>query len=687
MKKIHNNFYSAPRIILACVVIAAFSLMLWASFGESAIMDELAHIPAGYGYVHNLDYRLNPEHPPLVKALAALPLLLFNLTFPTDNRAWTTDVNGQWDMGKSFLYESGGSTSFDKTQDRSLTINNDANLIIRVARIAPILFALALIILIYMWSAELLGIWWGLLPTILFGLSPTVLAHGHYVTTDMGATLGIFLAAYFFIKYLLSPSIRCLLIAGIAFGLAQLMKFSAVLLIPYFIILILFYFAYTVTRDWRETQTGARLKRFFMRAWEYIRSLIIIFAVGYIVVVYPVYFLFTLNQPIQKQMADTEFILTSFANGPTQAGQLCKPARCLADLDIWMSKNAITKPFSEYMLGVLMVIQRSSGGNTSYFLGQVSNSGSTSYFPTVYLLKETLPALIMVLVGIILAATAIFRKIKKGLSNGVKYFFTDYLGNNFAEFSMLVFVILYWTYSIKSPLNIGVRHLLPTFPFIYILAASAWKKWLNAYPIYEANFFLEKLKLFLKSKIKFFLKSVFLLILVFWFLLETAISAPYFLSYFNEFGGGTYGGYRYVTDSNYDWGQDLLRLKMFVDERNNDNNPDNDILKIAVDYFGGGNPKHYLGNKEVDWRSSKGSPLRAQINADGTQINVDKPIRWLAVSINTLQNAIQPLAPGQSRNLKDGYEWFTNLRPYGQNFGEVPAPDYRIGTSIFVYKL
>ena len=40
-------------------------------------MDELAHIPAGYGYIHNFDYRLNPEHPPLVKALAMFPVLVW----------------------------------------------------------------------------------------------------------------------------------------------------------------------------------------------------------------------------------------------------------------------------------------------------------------------------------------------------------------------------------------------------------------------------------------------------------------------------------------------------------------------------------------------------------------------------------------------------------------------------------
>src|SRR5271154_5722982 len=93
--------------VLVLICIASFSLMLWTSRTDSAIQDELAHIPAGYGYVHNLDYRLNPEHPPLIKALAMLPVLFLNPIYPTTNAAWTSEVNGQWDMGTAFLYESG----------------------------------------------------------------------------------------------------------------------------------------------------------------------------------------------------------------------------------------------------------------------------------------------------------------------------------------------------------------------------------------------------------------------------------------------------------------------------------------------------------------------------------------------------------------------------------------------------
>ncbi len=638
--------------VLGIICVLSLSFMLWASLGDSAIMDELAHIPAGYGYVHNLDYRLNPEHPPLIKALAAFPLLFLNPDFPTGNSAWTTDVNGQWVMGAEFLYGSG----------------NNPNLIVRVARIAPILLTLLLIILIYFWSRELLGNRWALVPAFLFGFSPTVLAHGHYVTTDIGAALGVVLGTYFFVRFLSSPSKHGLLYTGIAFGLAQLMKFSAVLLIPYFFILLLFFFAGTVVRDWPETDPRARFKRFFTRAWRYLRSIIIIFVVGYVLVVYPAYFLFTFNEPVQKQSSDTEFILGSFAGGPAAAGHPCAPLlRCVADADVWMSKHQITRPFAEYLLGVLMVLQRSSGGNTSYFLGEISNLGSRYYFPAVYFFKESIPTLLIIFIALFLSVRAIIKRIKNYKSKVLRYFFADYLGVSFAEFSMLVFILFYWAYSMKSPLNIGVRHLLPTIPFIYILAASSWKRWFGMNGVEKFGFRFEWFLQWLKSLTSLFLKNILLLALLAWLLLETFFSAPYFLSYFNEIGGGTWNGYHIVTDSNYDWGQDLLRLQTFVAAHP-------EIDKIAVDYFGGGSPKYYLGPKETDWRSLLGNPA-------------DQGIHWLAVSVNTLESATQPLALGQTRNPEDEYRWLTSLRPPKPGFGNLSEPDFKAGTSIFIYTL
>jgi hypothetical protein len=651
MREFIANFSSRVAwFILALICLTSLLLMLGESRNESAIMDELAHIPAGYGYVHNLDYRLNPEHPPLIKALSAIPLALMDLNFPTNDHAWTTDINGQWDMGRKFLYESG----------------NNADSIIQWSRVGPILVTIGLIILIYIWSIALLGKFWALIPSFIFGLSPTVIAHGHYVTTDVGATFGIVIATYFFVKFLMTPSKGNLFWAGFAFGIAQLMKFSAFLLIPFFAFILLVFYINSVIRNLNETDRNQRFKRFTLRAERYLRSFILIMAIGYIVVVYPVYYIFTANYPIQKQASDTEFILTSTGGGPTPDGQICKIGRCASDLTVWMSKNNLTRPIAQYSLGLLMVLQRAAGGNTGYFLGEVSATGSHAYFPIVYALKEPLPILLLVLIALLIGLAKISKNITYELKSiGRKL--SDYLTLRFAEFSMLVFVAFYWIYSVASPLNIGVRHIIPTLPFIYILTANSWKSWITKIGESELRFSLKEIARRMKMFFLASLKYVFLIILLTWFTLEVILSHPYHLSYFNEFGGGINNGYRYVTDSNYDWGQDLLRLKYFVASHP-------EIDKIAVDYFGGGNPKYYLKDKGENWWSDRGDP---------TQEN----IHWLAISINTIESATQKLAPGQQRNPTDEYRWLSDIRPIQPGIGKVPEPDFRAGTSIFIYKL
>lgn len=645
--------------------------MIWSARTDSAIMDELAHIPAGYGYVHNLDYRLNPEHPPLIKAIAMLPVLFLNPNFPTQSPVWTDEINGQWAMGAQFLYTSG----------------NDPNQIIRLARIGPMLITILTAIFIYIWSRELMGDWWAILPTFLFALSPNILAHGHYVTTDVGAAFGVLFATYYSLKFLRAPSRKHLIYAGLAFGVATITKFSTALLVPYLIIIILAFYLAGLWRDWNATEMGERFGRFFTRGLRYLKALILIFVIGYVFVVYPAYFLFTVNYPIQKQAADTTYILQSFAGGPTPAGKLCSPMRCLANLDIWMTQNAATRPLAEYMLGILMVLQRAAGGNTAYFLGQVSSVGSMLYFPAVYILKEPLPVLIMILVALVCVVITVAKKIRGGKS--LETAWSNYLESNFTQFSMIIFVVIYWIWSMKSPLNIGFRHLFPTLPFIYILTAGVWKKWITKIDMRNLKYGLGFVLGLAKSLFNSLFKYALLVMLVIWFFVETVFAAPYFLSYFNELGGGIWGGYRYATDSNYDWGQDLLRLRDFVDAHP-------EINKIAVDYFGGGSPIYYLGDCSPNshggltvpkapettahpfcaenWWSSRGNPA-----AQG--------IHWFAISINSLQGAIQPLAPGQQRNPEDEYGWLTAIRPPMSGLGNVPGPDYRVGTSIFVYKL
>ncbi|MBI2623536.1 MAG: glycosyltransferase family 39 protein [Candidatus Liptonbacteria bacterium] len=625
-----------PAFICASIIALAAALLAWGAYTDAPIMDELAHIPAGYSYVSALDYRLNPEHPPLVKALAGFPLPAWSPAFPESHPAWQSDVNGQWALGTAFLYESG----------------NDANFLTRAARIGPILITLLAILFLYGWARELMGAWWALLPAALFALSPIVLAHGHYVTTDVGAAFGVLIAAYFFLRFLRIPSPHHLFTAGIALGIAELTKFSVVLLIPYFFLLALL-------KAW--TAAPAAFLREARRLL--LKTALIIFA-AYAFVVYPAYALFTLRYPPARQTSDTAALLASFAGGPTPAGERCRPLRCLADLTIAATENPLTRPLAEYSLGVLMVLQRASSGNTSYFLGEVSAAGSPAYFPVVYALKETLPALLFIL-GACCIGLAVFLRAIPRRSRAIP----EAIGKNFDTWALGAFIALYWAWSIRSNLNIGVRHIIPTLPFIYMLAALAWKHQL-ARALARAR---ERLTSFARAA-SATLQWMLAILLAFWFLTEVAVAAPHFLSYFNQLGGGTQNGYRYVTDSNYDWGQDLLRLKEWVEQRNNDHDDNNNVGKIAVDYFGGGSVRYYLGNRAVEWNSAKGNPA-----AEG--------IRWLAVSINTLQGAIQPTAKGFTRKPEDEYRWLTQLRKPMPGIGNVPEPDFRAGTSIFVYKL
>lgn len=593
MNNIFSLFHRIPYIVAIFVAGIAFGLMFVASTEESAIMDELAHIPAGYGYVKHLDYRLNPEHPPLLKDIAAFPLLFLNLNFPTDDPSWTTQTNGQWDMGARFLYESG----------------NDADRILFWSRIGPMILTIILGLFIYFWGIQLVGRWWALLPSTLFLFSPNVLAHGHYVTTDIAATFGFVTALYFLSRYFETPTSKNMVLAGIFFGVAQLLKFSNFLLVPLFIFFFLVHF-------------------FIIRkhnAWMYLKTLLLIFAIGY-ALVYVVYFLHVFNYPTEKQIADIENIFAS------------ENARFTRNTLVSMAQFPILKPLTQYLLGLVMVIQRAAGGNTAYFLGTVSNQGHWLYFPAVFLFKEPIPGLLFLFGSLIIGLSSFRRFFSKEWRTVLSRYFKEH----FTEFVMVFFVLFYWGNSVTSRLNIGVRHVLPTLPFIYLLATIQIKRWV-AWDEYTNIFtIIPQLK---RKAWQYLLIGA----LILWYVAGSFMNTPYFLSYFNEFGGGVENGYKIVTDSNYDWGQDLKRLSRWTKE--------NSIQHIAVDYFGGGSPQYYLGNRFEPWWVEKG-----------------KPSGWFAISTNTLQQHTSPVEPPLV--VTGDYRWLLNYQPIT-----------RIGTSIFVYKI
>ena len=313
-----------------------------AAWNDSLIVDEDPHIGAGVSYVFRQDMRLNPEHPPLVKWLAALPLTLVpNLSIPFDNPAYANPdmnpdlVNGQWEFGKAFIFESG----------------NNADTIVHLARIAPMLLMLLLGWFLFRWVRERAGTGAALVALLLYATSPVLLAHGVLVTTDVPAALGCFAATYYFLRYLHDPTRKSLLAAGIAFGLAQLMKFSVVLLVPYFAILAFAYWGLTALtrreRDKRSAEKSAPVRPFL----SYVGGTVVIGLIG-LVVIYVVYALIaTAGYPAARQMFDTKTLAGAF---PNQAA---------GNFVVAMAGIPVLRPLAQYVLGLFMVLQRAAGGN------------------------------------------------------------------------------------------------------------------------------------------------------------------------------------------------------------------------------------------------------------------------------------------------------------------------------------
>ena len=243
-----------------------------------------------------------------------------------------------------------------------------------------------------------------------------------------------------------------------------------------------------------------------------------------------------------------------------------------------MSQNAVLRPLSEYFLGILMVIKRSSEGGINYFLGKVSSQGSSYYFPAIFLMKEALPTLIIIFTASILGLWGIFKQLLR--AKDVKNKFFEYFTTNFSEFSMIIFIAGYWLYSMNSNLNIGFRHIMPTFSiYLYSFRAKLLKTFYIAPPAIPDNLAQRFINMMHKT-LNLGTKSIILAGLLIWLITSAVFAGPYYLSRFNELFGGTFNGYKYATDSNFDWGQDLKRLKEFINAENR---------KIAVDYFGGGN--------------------------------------------------------------------------------------------------
>ena len=579
---------------------------------DSAIFDETAHIGAAYSYVTQHEIRLNPEHPPLIKDLSGIPLLFQNLNFETSQPFWDGSLpnkwdEGQWAAGRHLLYQAG----------------NNPDKIIFWARLPIVLLSLILGLFIFRWAREKAGILAGLLALVLYAFDPNILGHNHFVTTDLGIAAFMTFSFYYYLRFIKKPNWKNILLAGFFLGLLLLAKFSFIIALPIFALITIVYPLVKLNRHQIENAPGVKMKNL----GEYIGKGALVFLVS-LFVVWLVYAGNTFN--MQRSTVSE----TIEANFPLKNSGNIKELYTNKTLH-WLNNNSLTRPLTEFGIGIGYVFRRVAGGNGAYFMGQVSSSAFRSYFPMVFLMKEPLPSLFLMLFALLFALAKFTKTFASSFGNFFKNNWRNirhYLRTSSMESFLFSFIALYSYVSITGNLNIGFRHLFPILPFIYILTAK------------NVVGFLRKKG---RQGAAAFAPALFILLAL--LTVKTVLAYPSYMSYFNETAGGPKYGYRYATDSNADWGQDLKRLKIFLADHP-------EIDKIRIDYFGGGDIKYYIGGKYLIWWDSK------------------RPVEpgWYAISTNFLMGSIYD----KTKNDESSYRWLANKKPFSQ-----------VGTSILIYNI
>ena len=521
----YSKFKNVPRRLAppshGFLTTLAVLLALWhgimavtATVEKSMTADEIAHLTAGQAYNQRGDYRLQPENGNLPQRLAALPMTLAHVALPAPTtEMWrTADV---WEYGHAYFYEQG--------------IPVDQWLFLGRGMIALVSAATGL--LVFAWSRALFG-WRGAFVSLtLFAFSPTFLAHGALATSDLVMTFFFLASVGAWWRHLEHPGMTWGLISAITLGLAFVAKFSAVLL-PIMLALIAVVWAATNVRT---------------AGWRYIMGRLARTTLAHGAVVFAVIWMF-------YGLRYTAFSPGMPAGGTFNHGWgwmfsgLGLPAKI-----IWWLKEWRLLP-EAWLYGLTFVLQFSRARG-AFMSGDYSVTGWFAFFPFAFLIKTTLPLLLIVIGGAVAAAGRAVRTARaKGLTAAaIKLRPLTPLAALF---------VIYWGTSLASHLNIGHRHILPTYPVLFIAAG-----WLGRFLTFNRT-----------------LPAVLLVTAILWHGVESLRARPHYLAYFNALVGGPANGWRHLVDSSLDWGQDLPGLRSWLD-RNARNEP------VFLSYFGTGDPR------------------------------------------------------------------------------------------------
>ena len=423
---------SIPHVLAALLLVLMAVLSGGAALRESITVDEIAHIGAGVSYLQKLDMRMNVEHPPLAKVLAATPLVLRGVHTDYSDVSWSFSdrgwhhILGEWAWGHSIALRW-----------------NDPYALAAWVRAPMLLLTLALGLCVYLYASQLGGSWGALLCLTAFVTTPAFIVFGPLVVTDIAVTLFSLLTLWSFASLWRTPNRSNAIIFGLLLGAAFLSKFSSGLLLFAFL-------AFRLSlRLWPPA--GMPTDRAELRAWRKNRGRYMWAGIGVAALtVYLVYLVLSWNE----------------ASGSLDF---------LGHASIALVLRRLLMPPFIYFFGLFFFTVSST--RLTFILGHNYPHGVWFYFPVLFLLKSTLAFLLM-LAGAI--PVALLAKNKTKGSSIVP------LELQFHWRAMWTFLLVFVAACMLSPMTISIRHfsvpiallilmLAPVPPALALLSESGWR--------------------------------------------------------------------------------------------------------------------------------------------------------------------------------------------------------------------
>jgi len=410
---------------VSLLLVLFVTLSLSATLQKSPTADEGFHLVAGYSYLKWRDFRLNPEHPPLAKVLAALPLLALDINDGPLSREQRDKVQANrlygWLLANRWLFAS-----------------NDAEKIFFYAKLPMITIGVILGIFVFCWAHDLYGFIGGITALSVYSLDPNIIAHTPIVHTDIPFALFLFAGTYFFWRTLKETTWLNLLLAALFFACSVITKFSAPAMLLIWGILgiikilslepIRVRFVASIFLNGRWQKTG--LVAAVLTAAGLLGYLMLWAAYGF-----------------RYEAVSAQQGMLTFEN--------------FAEPSIWF--QAIGQPNIKYHLlpeawFTGLHYAHSAAARAAYLLEQISDEGFWLYFPIAFAVKTPLPTMVLLLLSLMIF-----------LNDGRRH--SD-------ESFLLIPILVFFCTAVFLRMNIGLRHILVIYPFLFVwlggTVASLW---------------------------------------------------------------------------------------------------------------------------------------------------------------------------------------------------------------------